>query len=62
MVKTLHFHCRGHRELRSRTPKKKKEREKNEAMEMRPKEVRCIVEIDLTNWRKDLMMNEWLTG
>lgn len=31
-------------------------------MEMRPKEVRCIVEIDLTNWRKDLMMNEWLTG
>ena len=52
MVKTLHFHCRGHRELRSHMPKKKKkEREKNEAMEMRPKEVRCIVEIDLIGGR-----------
>ena len=30
-------------------------------MEMRPREVRCIVEIDLTSWRKDLM-DERLTG
>ena len=57
-----HSHCGGHKELRSHTQKKtnnnNKKPRKKEAMERRPREVRCIVGTDLTNWRKDQTMNE----